>query len=200
MVQILIRTDFKDVQRKLDALPINLQTRVIPAALNKVLAKANTEMTRAISSEFNLKSAEVRGMLKLRRAERRLEKWFATLEPVSTSRRGGSYNMIRFMEKSVSLAEARRRKKNGTQNQLQFQVLKNGGKKTITGAFIGNNGRTVFVRIGNDRLPIRAVQTIGIGQMFNTRRVQSRVLDRINNELSVEFDRAIKAAVNGVFN
>lgn len=199
MVQITIKTDFRDIQRQLDALPMNLQSRVIPAALNKVAAKANTEMTRAITSEFNLKSIEVRGMLKLRRAERKLEKWFATLEPVATSRRGGSYNMIRFMEKSVSLAEAKRRKKNGTQNQLQFQVLKQGGKKTITGAFIANNGRTVFVRVGKDRLPIRAVQTIGIGQMFNTRRIQSRVLDRINNELEVEFERAIKAAVNGVF-
>jgi len=198
-MQINIRTDFKEIEKKLDSLSADLQMKVIPAALNKVAAKANTEMTRAIGSEFNLKASEIRGSLKLRRAERKLEKWFATLEPVSTSRRGGSLNMIRFLEKKVSLTEARRRKKNGTQNQLQFQVLKQGGKKTITGAFIANNGRTVFVRTGKDRLPIRAVQTIGIGQMFNTKRVQSRVIERINRELPVEIERAITAALNGVF-
>lgn len=198
-MKINIKTDFEDVHRKLSALPMNLQTRVIPAALNKVLAKANTAMTRSIASEFNLKSSEIRGQLKLRRAERKVEKWFATLAPVTTSRRGSSFNMIRFMEKTVSLAEARRRKKNGTQNKLQFQVLKTGGKKTITGAFIGNNGRTVFMRIGKDRLPIRAVQTVGIGQMFNTKRVQSSVLDRIKSELPIEMDRAINAAMSGIF-
>lgn len=198
-MEINVRADFRDVENKLNKLSNELQLRVIPAAINKVAAKANTEMTRSIAAEFNIKVSEIRGQLKLRRAERKVEKWFATLEPVSTSRRGGSFNMIRFMEKTVSLAEAKRRKKNGTQNQLQFQVLKQGGKKTITGAFIGNNGRTVFVRIGKDRLPIRAVQTIGIGQMFNTKRVQSRVLDRINTELPIEMDRAIKAALNGVF-
>jgi len=198
-MQINIRTDFKEIEKKLDSLSADLQMKVIPAALNKVAAKANTEMTRAIGSEFNLKASEIRGSLKLRRAERKLEKWFETLEPVSTSRRGGSLNMIRFLEKKVSLTEARRRKKNGTQNQLQFQVLKQGGKKTITGAFIANNGRTVFVRTGKDRLPIRAVQTIGIGQMFNTKRVQSRVIERINRELPVEIERAITAALNGVF-
>ena len=198
-MEINIRTDFKGIEKKLDSLSAELQVKVIPAALNKVAAKANTEMTRAIGSEFNLKASEIRGALKLRRAERKLEKWFATLEPISTSRRGGSLNMIRFLEKKVSLTEARLRKKNGTQNQLQFQVLKQGGKKTITGAFIANNGRTVFVRTSKDRLPIRAVQTIGIGQMFNTKRVQSRVIERINRELPVEIERAITAAMNGVF-
>jgi len=198
-MEINVRTDFRDVENKLNKLSNELQLRVIPAAVNKVAAKASTEMTRSIAAEFNLKSSEIRGKLKLRRAQRNVAKWFATLEPVATSRRGGSLNVIRFMEKTVSLAEAKRRRKSGTQNQLRFQILKKGGKKTITGAFIGNNGRTVFVRIGKERLPIRAVQTIGIGQMFNTNRVKSRVLDRINTELPIEMDRAINAALNGVF-
>jgi hypothetical protein len=198
-MEINIRADFRDIVFKLNKLPNDIQQRVIPAAVNKVAAKASTEMTRSIAAEFNLKSSEIRGKLKLRRAQRNVAKWFATLEPVATSRRGGSLNVIRFMEKTVSLAEAKRRRKSGTQNQLRFQILKKGGKKTITGAFIGNNGRTVFVRTGKERLPIRAVQTIGIGQMFNTNRVKSRVLDRINTELPIEMDRAINAALNGVF-
>lgn len=199
MISISVKTNFTDVQRKLDHLPRELQNRVIPAALNKVGAKGNTEMVRAITFEFNIKQSDVRSKLRLKRAERRLANWYAQLEPVTTARRGGSFNLIRFMERSVTLAEGRRRKKSGTANQLRFQVLKRAGKKTVTGAFVGNSGRTVFVRLGDKRLPVRAVQTVGVGQMFNTRRVQSAVLKRIERELPVEFDRAIKAAIAGVF-
>ncbi len=198
-MQITIKTDFKDVQRKLNRLPQELQRKVVPAALNKVAAKANTEMTRQITREYRILASEVRGKLRLRRAERKLSNWYATLEPVSTARRGGGLNLIRFVEKSVTLAEAKRRKKTGAANQLRFQVKKAGGKQTITGAFIANAGRTVFVRTGDKRLPIKALSTIGVAQMFNTRRIQSAVIARINKEMEVEFDRAIKAAIAGVF-
>lgn len=198
-MQINIKTDFRDVQRKLDRLPRELQNRVIPAALNKVARSANTEMVRGITREFNILQSEVRGKLRLKRAERKLASWYATLEPVSTARRGGSLNLIRFVERSVTLAEAKRRKKAGTANQLRFQVKKSGGKQTITGAFIANAGRTVFVRTGDKRLPIKAVSTIGVAQMFNTRRIQSAVIARIGRDMEKEFERAIKAAVAGVF-
>lgn len=199
MVQVSIKADFRDVQRKLNALSAELQRKVVPAALNKVGAKANTEMVRQITHEYRIQQSEVRRKLKLRRAERKLANWFATLEPVSTARRGGSLNLIRFVEKSVSLAEAKRRKRGGTANQLRFQIKRTGGRQSITGAFIANQGRTVFVRIGDKRLPIKAASTIGVAQMFNTRRNQSAVLARIERELPVEFDRAIRAAVAGVF-
>lgn len=198
-MQITIKTDFRDVQRKLDRLPRELQNRVVPAALNKVARAANTEMVRGITREFNIRQSEVRGKLRLKRAERKLASWYATLEPVSTARRGGGLNLIRFVEKSVTLAEARRRKKSGTANQLRFQIKKSGGKQIITGAFIANAGRTVFVRTGDKRLPIKALSTIGVAQMFNTRRIQSAVIARINRDMEKEFDRAIKAAVAGVF-
>lgn len=199
MIDISVRIDFKDVQRKLDALSTDLQRKVIPAAINKVSAKGNTEMVRQITREYRMQQSDVRGKLKLRRAERKLANWFATLEPVSTARRGGSLNLVRFVEKSVTLAEARRRKKGQTANQLRFQIRKTGGKQTITGAFIANQGRTVFVRVGDQRKPIKALSTIGVSQMFNTRRVQSAVLSRIERELPVEFDRAIRAAIAGNF-
>lgn len=195
MLKISIRYDFKDVQRKLDRLAEDMQKRVIPAALNKVAAKAKTEMTRAITSEYNIQRGDVAGRLRVTRAGRKIEQWVATLDPFASRRRGRSLNLIRFVEKKVTLAEGRRRKRAGTQDQLRFQIKKVGGKKIITGAFIANKGRTVFIREGKDRLPIKALSTIDVPSMFNARRIRGRVEQRIRQELAVEFDRAINAVL-----
>lgn len=197
MVSISIKTDFKNIQKQLNSLSLDVQKKVVPAALNKVVAKASNEMATQISREFNIKRDDVKKRLQTNRAGRSLDRWFASLNPFASARRGRSLNLIRFLEKSVSLAEGRRRKKQNTLKQLRFEILRGKGKKIITGAFIGNKGRTVFVREGNSRLPIKALSTIDVPQMFNTRRIQDRVIDRINKELEVEFERAINAVVTG---
>ena len=197
MVTLSIKADFKDLNRELNALSDAVQTRVIPAALNKTGAKAKAEMTRAITSEFNIKAEEVRARLRLSRATRNVRNWAVILDPFESSRKGRSLNLIRFMEKKVSLAEGRRRRKAGTINQLQFQIKRVGGKKIIPNAFIGNRGRTIFVREGKERLPIKALSTIDVPQMFNTRRINARVLARIRQELPIEIQRAIAATLSG---
>lgn len=197
MVSISIKTDFKNIQKQLNSLSLDIQKKVVPAALNKVVAKASNEMATQISREFNIKRDDVKKRLQTNRAGRSLDRWFASLNPFASARRGRSLNLIRFLEKSVSLAEGRRRKKQNTLKQLRFEILRGKGKKIIAGAFIGNKGRTVFMREGNSRLPIKALSTIDVPQMFNTRRIQGRVIDRINKELEVEFERAINAVVTG---
>ncbi len=196
MVSLSIKTDFKDLQKKVKAIPADMQRKVIPAALNKVIAKANTEMVRGITAEFNIKAAEVRENLRVIKARRVGGNWQASLDPNVKARRGRGFNLIRFTEKKVSLAEGRRRKKAGTQNDLRFNIKKGASGKTIKGAFIGNNGRTVFTRTGKDRLPIKALTTIDVPQMFNTKRINKRVIDRINAEMVIEFDRAINLAIS----
>jgi len=197
MVTFTIKTDFKQVQRQLDTLSIDMQKRVIPAAINKVVAKANTAMVKEITSEFNIKSDEVRSNLRIIRAKKELARWYAVLDPFAKNKKGRGLNLIRFLEKSVTLAEGRRRKKAGTQNQLQFQIKRGAGKKPIAGAFVGNKGRTVFIREGADRLPIKAMTTIDVAQMFNTKRINLKVIEKINAELAIEFERAIKAVQGG---
>lgn len=199
MINITIKHNFPEVQRKINRLSDDLQRKVVPAAINKVAAKAKTEMTRQITGEFNIKADDVRGRLRLTRAAKNLERWYATLDPFAGSKRGRSMNLIRFIEKSVTLAEARRRVKGGTVNQLRFQIKKQGGKKAIAGAFVANKGRTVFVRLGKGRLPIKALSTIDVPQMFNARRVANAVVSRIQREMEVEFARAIRAAMAGAF-
>lgn len=198
MVTLSIKSDFQQVNRQLSALSNAVQTRVIPAALNKTGAKAKAEMTRAITDEFNIKAADVRGRLRVSRATRNVRNWEVVLDPFASSRKGRSLNLIHFLEKKVSLAEGRRRRKAGTISQLQFQIKRVGGKKIIQDAFIGNKGRTVFVREGKQRLPIVAKNTIDVPQMFNTRRISARVLAKIRQELPIEIQRAISATLSGI--
>jgi hypothetical protein len=62
----------------------------------------------------------------------------------------------------------------------------------IKGAFIGNQGRTVFRRVGKERLPINAVQTIYVPQMFNTGRIKDVVVKLMREKFPVIFEREAK--------
>lgn len=169
------------------------------AALNKVGPKARTEMTRAITDEYNIKRDEVTSRLSLKGAS--ANNLRVVLDPFASGTKGRSMNLIHFLEKKVSMAESRRRARNGTLYThgkngemipvLYFKIKKNEPSKTIPGTFIGNRGRTVFIRVGRSRLPIEAKSTVGVPQMFDTKIISQRVLDRINAELPVEFERAI---------
>lgn len=193
-----------EVQAKLRRLPGELQDRAAALAINKTAAKANTELTRAIVSEFAIDRASVRNSVQIGRASaKRAGQVTATIDIFGSSRRRGrSLNVAHFLEKSITLAEGRRRIKRCTlfvQGKggrllpvLGFRFKKGGGVKHIEGAFIGNKGRTVFVRTGDARLPIKPVQMIGVSQMFGTGHIKRRVMDRIDRELVVETERAVK--------
>jgi hypothetical protein len=127
----------------------------------------------------------------------------ASLE--STQRRGRSLNLIRFVERSVSLAAARKRMAAGEggtyrigkaerrkQLELRFKIRKGGPSKVIPGAFIGNKGRTVFIRLGDERLPIKALQTIDIAQMFNAKRINERVVGKMRSEFPRIFEGEVQ--------
>ena len=171
------------------------------AALNKVAEKANTEIKRAVTAEFNISSSDVANSITLRRA--RGADLQATLSIFGSRRkRGRSLNVVHFLEKSITMGEAKRRAKKGQLYGigrggrllpvLGFKFKKGGGAKQIEGAFLANKGRTVFVRTGDKRLPIKPVQMIGVSQMFSAERIRQRVMDRIDRELVVEVDRAVK--------
>lgn len=206
-MQVTISADFKDVKQKLNQLSEQLQGRVVSAALNKVAPKARTAMVRQITSEFNLSQDEVRSRMRIKPASRSADSWYVILDPFGSKRRyaskGTTINLIRFVEKKVTLAEAKRRKKSGTLNQLYFRIKKNGPRVTLKGSFIATSRKTggtaVFERVGKGRFPLEAKQTIDVPQMFNTRRIQAEVMKVIQRELPIEFDRAIKAAIAGVF-
>jgi hypothetical protein len=196
VIQISIKHNFPEVQRALQRLHADVRDKVMTAALNKTADKAKTEMTRSITDEFAIKASEVRSRLSVRRASAKGNglNMIAVLEALPGSRRGRAMNVIHFLERSVSLTEARRRQKSGTLNQLRFKFKKRGGLKTIPGAFVVTANRGTFVarRIGKERMPIESVQVIDVPQMFNTKRINARVLRRIEHEFPVEFERAAR--------
>lgn len=182
------------VERELARLSGKELQRALYMALNKTGAKAQTQADRAIRERFNISRDQVRGSFIFARAKQGTTGAEAVLRIFgSPTKRGRSMNMVRFMERSVTLAEGRKRIRQGTQKKLRFRILRRGGgMKTIDGAFLGNKGRTVFRRTGSARLPIEPVQVIGVAQMFNTRTVRDRVMAILEREYEIEVRRAVE--------
>jgi len=197
MISMNVKVEgLKALHKKLGAMERELPKAVV-MGINKTAGKAKTAMKRAISSEFMVTQREVNPNLKLTKANRNHIK--ATLEPFNSNSKPGarSLNLIHFLEKKVSLAEGRRRKKSeGKRSQLRFKIKRSGPAKIIRGAFVGNKGRTIFKREGKGRLPIKGVYTVGFPKMFGTKRVLTKVMGVVRKELPIEMERALKHVIS----
>lgn len=165
-MKLSITTNFPDVQRQIEAMKDGIARQATASAVNKVVAQAKTAMGREIRAEFNISAAKVNESLRVTRATAKggLVDIEAALE--SPRRRGRSLNLINFSARQ-------------TAKGVTFKIKRNGPRKLIPGAFIANDGRTVFIRVGKRRLPIKALQTVDVASMFNTRRVNTKVLQMI---------------------
>jgi hypothetical protein len=198
-MQLSIKTDFASVERQLNALQRDIADRARYSGLGKVARQARTAMSREIRSEYALTAGEVNERLKVQLP--RLSKGQFLIEAKLTGRgragKGRSMNVIRFVEKSISLAQARKRikageGKSGRALDVRVKIRKGGQAKVIKGAFIGNKGRTVFIRAdGAKRLPIKGVQTIDVPQMFNARKTKGKVIELIRRQLPIVMQREI---------
>lgn len=190
--------NLENVKTSLEQQAKDVRDKAIGPALNKVAEKAVAEINRAIPQEYAVKAAEVRNAVSVQKA--RKGSMSATIQIFGSARkRGRSLNLIHFLAavqaagRAVKTRGARtsRREMDRLNGQLGFLIKRAGGLKKIEGAFVGNRGRTIFRRTGQARLPIEPLQVIGFGQMFNSRRINSRVLAKINADLPIEIDRAI---------
>lgn len=194
MVQVRVSTNLGVVAAALDQLHVDVRDRAAVSAVNKTMAQANTRMRRSITREFNVSAGFVRERLRVERAKFVGGKAVIAAALTGSGSRGGkrSANLIAFVVSKVSVAQARRRMaagEGGTYQlgnttrtralQLQFKIKRGGAPKMIPGAFIANKGRTVFIREGKERLPIKALSTIDIPQMFTTRRINDAVVKAI---------------------
>ena len=181
MISINVKSNIDQVIRDLQAKIPRVVEQAQVSALNKTADGAKTRMVRAISATYKIDQRTVRERLFIARASRKGGATFSA-SLIGSGKR--SMNVIHFLEKKVTLAEGKRRRKGGTLTQLRFEI-KRGKKVTIAGqfghgAFIGNDGRTVFERRGKSRLPIEPVQTINIPGMFNSRKNIGEVQAWIN--------------------
>jgi len=192
MFTLDVKADVQPKVAELNAIRAGLGDRAITSALNKTVAQAKTQIARGIGQEYALPSADIKERLAIQRASRSGMRFTAVLLGNPAGRAKRSLNVIRFLERSTSLAEARRRGKHGTIAELHFKIRRQGGKTTIKGAFIGNRGRTVFRRTGDARLPIEPVQTIGVPQMFQAKKVQVPVQQWITVNFPRIFDAELR--------
>lgn len=179
-MQISIKSNFPEVEKKLRRLEQGVRDKALTSAVNKTLEQARTQMTREITREFNVSATYVRDRLRVRRAAK-ARAFDISASLVGSGKNGAkrSANLIAFVEKKVTLAQARKRAKDGTLQQLFVKVKRGGSAKPVRGAFIGNKGRTVFRREGKSRLPIEPVQTVDVPQMFTTSRINQAVVRAI---------------------
>ena len=197
-MRIDVRHNFGDIAKKLQRMSDDLQKKVIPQVLNKLASDAKRDMATEISRNFNVPRGEVVEALRVDKATAKAGRLYMTARLYVPARpKGRGFNLIRFVEKKVTFAEARRRKKGGTLVQLRVKIKRTGGMTAIPGAFIGNNGRTVFARVGKGRLPIKALTTIDTAQMFMTRRIHKVVVDRIRAGAPYALRDAIANLIQG---
>ena len=173
-MRIDIRHNFPDVIKKLDTLRDDIARQATSRALNATIAQAKTSMSREIRQEFMITASKVNQSLRISKAsafggELRLK---ASLE--SPAKRGRALNVAAF--------GARQTKKG-----VSIKIKRNGPRHLITGGFLINDGKTVMIRVGPKRLPIKAIQTIDVAQMFNTKRINTKV-----DKFPSLFDREVK--------
>ena len=203
------------VKAKLKRLSTELQQgKAMQAAINKTATKAQAEINRAIREEYAVNASDVRNSISISGAKAgRLQARIDIFG--STKRRGRSLNLIHFLAayqaRGVGAVKTRAgrgiRKKDlaAIGKQLGFKIKHGGGLKQIAGVFVGNKGRTVFVRDNGTTMDtrsryagtkhgeqIRPVQVIGYSQMFSSRKIHARVMAKISADFPVELDRAIK--------
>lgn len=200
-IKINIRNNFPEVARALDRVGEDVGNKAMARALNTTVAQGKTAMASQISKEFRIKVADAKDRLDVSKAR---YKGSLRLEVVLYAKRPyGLYgnseargmNLIRFV------TTAAKRNKKGKLGQLQFQIKRAGGRKSIKGAFIATNrktnGTSVFIREGKDRMPIRPLTTIDVQQMFNTKRINSVVREVMLKRFSTNFQRELRSVLKG---
>lgn len=199
MNTINIRNNFPEIAARLNALPEQVGNKAMVRALNQTIRQGKTEMARRISSEYRITIGKAKERLDVDSASARggALRFRAVLSATKRGK-GRSMNLIAYLAKvKLGKAAAKRSGNAGLAGQLQFQIKRGGGKKVINGAFVANAGRTVFIRTGEDRLPIKALSTIDVPQMFNSKRIHGAVRQVILDKFSSNFQRELRVVLNG---
>lgn len=185
-MRIDIKTDATAVTKLLRTLPRELADKAMARTLNAAVAQGKTRMVREISGAFAVKAAFVRERLVIKRARFKGASFVGEAELLGSEDKRGrerSLNVIHFAARQTGVG-------------VSLKIRRDAGRKTIKGAFIGNNGRTVFERVPGTSMrsrrqyagtmhaqTIRPVQTIGVPQMFNTRRINTVVVQVLQDKL-----------------
>ena len=183
-MQLSIKTNFPDVQRRLRRFQSDVADKALAMAVNRTMDQARTAMQREITGTYNLKASYVRQRLAIRRVSFKGNSLSFTASLMGTGKR--SANLVAFLARNAA--------NNGRRGgqQVAFRIRKGGALSRVPGAFIGNKGRTAFRRTGSARLPIEALQTIDVPQMFNQRRINAAVVRVMQQRFPEIFEQQVR--------
>lgn len=197
-MRLSIETNFPEVQRSLDRLRADIADTVRVRAVNRTMEQARTAMSREIRQDYAVSASYVRERLFIARAVFRGGRFAAeaTLTGSGSGRGKRAANVIAFGARQV---------KKG----VSVLIRKGQGRKVIQAAFIANEGRTVFTRVPGTVMAerakyrgtkhahqIKAVQTIDVPQMFNSKRVSRAVIRVIEERFPVVYAREARWAID----
>jgi hypothetical protein len=202
---ISMKTNFAGIYKQLQQLEQSVADKAVVRALNKTVDQGRTAMARQITAEFNVTRQRAINGLQVEHARNRAGQLRLTVTLLAANKgnrnEGRSMNLINFVENKVSLAEMKRRRKAGTLKTLRVKIKRKGGAKMVEGAFIATNKKTggtaVFERETQARYPIKALTTVGIPSMFNTRRINQVVRQVMLDRFPANFERELRAVLGG---
>ncbi len=164
-MKIDIKADVAAARRQLYSWQHSVIPKATAAALNRTGDHANTLTVRDLSDISGLKQKDVRAAMRRVRAKwGNLEYRLAAL--------GRALNLIRF--------GARQTKKGVSASAW-------GKRKIYKSTFIANQGRTVFVREGKARLPIRAVHGPSLPREFGRAQFMNNLKAAVTLKWRTEF-------------
>lgn len=189
---ISIRNNFPAVAARLDRMSQDIGNKALVRALNVSIVQGRTDMARTISREFRISVGKAKERLDVQKATAKggSLRFEAVLE-ASKRGKGRSMNLIAFVTDEPRIT------RKGGLTQAKLKIKRSGGKKIIPGAFIGNKGRTLFIRTGKARLPIKALNTIDVPQMFNTRSINGAVRKTLLARFEKNFTRELRVVMKG---
>lgn len=178
-MKFTITHNFPEVQAELESMRSDIAKQATVRALNRTIEQAKTSMGREIRAEFVLPASKVNQALKISRASLYGGSLSMEASLFPQTGKGRSLNLAYFDAKQ-------------TAKGVTFRVKRNGPRKLIPHAFLINDGKTVMIRVGKARLPIKALQTIDVAQMFNTKRINAKVVQWVADKFPEIFAREAK--------
>lgn len=167
VAQVEIDIKLEGIDKVVATLNPNIYKKSLNKTLNEIGRKVKTQSTKAVRAKYNIKAKTIKDNMQVKRSRYNDLSFALHIE-------SGRRNIIHFGARQV---------KKG----VGVRVKKTSGRKVMKGAFIGNKGRTVFKRVKDSRLPIKAIKTLSIPQMFN-----KETLKEVDKEASSSFNKRFK--------
>ena len=171
MITVSVKDDFKGLARTLDRAQRKAMPKIIKGTLDRTATQTQTTAIKTIAKETGIKQKDVRKSFKVFKSK--------TTALVAVIRvRGNAPNLIRFgakqVKKGVSAAPWRK-------------------KRVFRGAFIGNLGRTVFVRknLGDSRSKIKALWGPAVPNELIRSHVKRAWRKTIRDRLPINFAQSV---------